>query len=140
THSALKLSNNHLSQLTSFSSLLQKLHLIIDQLKWLDLSFNQFTSIDPSLQACTGLTHLYLHANQIEKITVIEKLSTFSFSKQLKSFAIHGNPVSQHKDCKRCVLLACPKLKHFDFCGVTKGDRSTAKYTGTKDHVVLAKS
>ncbi|KAI9223163.1 hypothetical protein BC828DRAFT_376572 [Blastocladiella britannica] len=126
---AVKLSYNQLSRVDGLDQLLGRLQLPAANLRWLDLSFNQFTTVDESLALCTGLTHLYLHANAMENLSgVARALAKMPFADSLVTLTLHGNPLADHKDYKVHILRACRRLRHLDHGGVTRSDRSLARH------------
>ncbi|ORZ32458.1 hypothetical protein BCR44DRAFT_69420, partial [Catenaria anguillulae PL171] len=127
---ALKLSYNQLVRLDGFQILLSKLQVYPASLRWLDLSFNSMTGVDESLAQCPKLTHLYLHANKMESLTQVARaLGKMPWAPKLATLTLHGNPLSEHKDYKVHVLRACPRLRHLDHAGVTRGDRALVRHT-----------
>ncbi|KAJ3351010.1 Leucine-rich repeat-containing protein 51 [Allomyces javanicus] len=129
---ALKLGNNQLTKLdvTQFPALLRRVGIEPSRLKWLDLSFNRLTAIDEAIALCPNVTHLYLHANAIDNLRAVERaLTKLPCSQHLATLTMHGNPAAADKDYKTAILRACPRLRHLDFGGVSRGDRSTARYT-----------
>lgn len=118
---AIKLSNNYISSLTLL--LIPSLKKTIDTHKilWLDLSFNHITTIiDAFIAAFPNTTTLYLHANQIAKLSEIKKLSQFQ---SLKSLSMFGNPVEENKHYRNMVLHTCTHLTQFDNSPVTQSER-----------------
>ena len=88
---------------------------------WLDLSFNAIETIDPVLvHAFPNVTAIYLHANQISKLSEIKKLALFP---RLKSLSMYGNKVEEHKHYRNFVLYNIPTLTNFDKSPVTKTER-----------------
>ncbi|KAJ3368791.1 Leucine-rich repeat-containing protein 51 [Allomyces arbusculus] len=129
---ALKLGNNQLAKLdvTQFPALLRCVGIDPSRLKWLDLSFNRLTVIDEAIALCPNITHLYLHANAIDNLRAVERaLTKLPCAQHLATLTMHGNPAAADKDYKTAILRACPRLRHLDFGGVSRGDRSTARYT-----------
>lgn len=93
---------------------------------WLDLSFNQIGSVNESLVSTfPNVTTLYLHANQITKLSHIKKLSGFT---QLKSLTLYGNPVEENKHYKNYILYCFPELQQLDFCVITTSQRQKVGY------------
>ena len=91
------------------------------RLLWLDLSFNKLKNISIQLLTdCVGLTTLYLHANEISKLSQVKKLSVLT---SLKSLTLYGNPVEEHKHYKKYILYNNTHLQQFDSSTVTKVDR-----------------
>jgi Leucine-rich repeat (LRR) protein len=52
---------------------------------WLDLSFNQLTTIDEVFTQFANLKTLYLHSNKVEKVEEVAKLGSVS-SSSVRSF------------------------------------------------------
>lgn len=92
-----------------------------EDVMWLDLSFNQIGRIDESLAATfPNVTTLYLHANQITKLSHIKKLSGLT---KLKSLTLYGNPVEENKHYRNYILYCFPELQQLDFCVITSNQR-----------------
>ena len=70
-----------------------------------------------------SLNILYLHGNNIDSISEVDKLGVLV---QLRSLALHGNPVEMGAGYRHYVLSHLPQLQTLDFSGVTKADRATA--------------
>lgn len=88
---------------------------------WLDVSFNQIETLDPSIfEHFPNISALYLQANKILRLSEIRKLEKF---RRLKSIAIFGNPVEEHKHYRNYVLYYCKSLTNFDMSPVTKSER-----------------
>uniref|UniRef100_A0A8C6Q9D1 Leucine-rich repeat-containing protein 51 n=1 Tax=Nannospalax galili TaxID=1026970 RepID=A0A8C6Q9D1_NANGA len=95
-----------------------------ENLAWLDLSFNDLTSIDPVLMTFFNLSVLYLHGNSIHRLGEVNKLAVLPC---LRSLTLHGNPIEEEKGYRQYVLCNLPRVTTFDFSGVTKADRTTAE-------------
>ena len=68
---------------------------------------------------------LYLHGNNIEKISEIDKLVSLQ---NLRILTLHGNPIEDSSPNYRpYVLSRLPNLKSFDFSGVTKSDLANSR-------------
>jgi hypothetical protein len=120
---AIKLSNNNLTSLADFMDVTKKIMETPESVKWLDLSFNNFYSLD-SIQALPlDLEVLYLHGNDIGEIKEIAKLSKF---KNLRSLTLHGNPMDEVRNYRYHILALIPSLKSLDFAAVTRQDADTA--------------
>ncbi|KAJ3397385.1 Leucine-rich repeat-containing protein 51 [Lobulomyces angularis] len=91
---AIKLSNNRLSSLENLYNVLSSLLDVPEDITWMDLSFNQLTTIDEVLLKFPNLSSLNLHANSIRSITEIDKLTAL---KNLKHLTLHGNPIEMQK-------------------------------------------
>uniref|UniRef100_A0A287D2K6 Leucine-rich repeat-containing protein 51 n=1 Tax=Ictidomys tridecemlineatus TaxID=43179 RepID=A0A287D2K6_ICTTR len=95
-----------------------------ENLAWIDLSFNDLTSIDPILTTFFNLSVLYLHGNSIQSLGEVNKLAVLP---RLRSLTLHGNPIEEEKGYRQYVLCTLPRITTFDFSGVTKADRTTAE-------------
>lgn len=62
------------------------------ELRWLDLSQCKLTSIQDELTRFPKLQMLYLHANQITKLSDVKKLGRLS---GLQKLTLHGNPIAE---------------------------------------------
>nr|XP_020029600.1 leucine-rich repeat-containing protein 51 isoform X3 [Castor canadensis] len=99
-------------------------------LAWIDLSFNDLTSIDPVLTTFFNLSVLYLHGNSIQRLGEVNKLAVLP---RLRSLTLHGNPIEEEKGYspslpyRQYVLCTLPRITTFDFSGITKADRTTAE-------------
>jgi Leucine-rich repeat (LRR) protein len=91
------------------------------QIQWLDLSFNHLQRLDENIVTYfPNLTTLYLHANQLPKLSHLKKLAGLS---QLKSLTLYGNPLEENKHYRNYVLYLFPELKQLDFSVITDGQR-----------------
>ncbi|XP_039107942.1 leucine-rich repeat-containing protein 51 isoform X3 [Hyaena hyaena] len=121
---SLWLNNNVLNDLKDFSHVVSLLLEHPENLAWIDLSFNDLTSIDPVLTTFFNLSVLYLHGNSIQRLGEVNKLAVLP---RLRSLTLHGNPVEEEKGYRQYVLCTLPRITTFDFSGVTKADRTTAE-------------
>jgi len=92
-------------------------------LQWLDLSFNDISTIDQVLLNYPSLRTIYLHGNCIEEIIEIEKLAGLP---NLKTVSLHGNPIESVKGYKNYILSTLPQIQNLDFTTITKADRETS--------------
>lgn len=116
---AIRIANNEIS---SFDIIFPTITTSLDSNKilWIDLSFNFINKISSDIaKILPNLTTIYLHANKISKLTEIKKLGGLL---NLKSVALYGNPVEDHKHYRNFVLYTCPKLSQFDMSPVTKSE------------------
>lgn len=117
---AIRIANN---EITSVSILCNPLTSQLDTAKisWLDLSFNRIDKLDDLLfSTFPNVTTLYLQANQITKLAELKKLAGFP---KIRSLALYGNPVEEHKHYRNFVLFTCKHLKNFDMSPVTQSER-----------------
>jgi Leucine-rich repeat (LRR) protein len=91
------------------------------QIQWLDLSFNKLQRLDENIISYfPNLTTLYLHSNQLSKLSHLKKLSGLS---HLKSLTLYGNPLEENKHYRNYVLYLFPELQQLDFSVITAGQR-----------------
>ncbi|XP_055971966.1 leucine-rich repeat-containing protein 51 isoform X1 [Sorex fumeus] len=121
---ALWLKNNVLNDLKDFNQVVSQVIEHPENLAWIDLSFNDLTSIDPILTTFFNLSVLYLHGNSIHRLGEVNKLAVLP---RLRSLTLHGNPIEEEKGYRQYVLCTLPRITTFDFSGVTKADRVTAE-------------
>uniref|UniRef100_A0A8C9HGX8 Leucine-rich repeat-containing protein 51 n=1 Tax=Piliocolobus tephrosceles TaxID=591936 RepID=A0A8C9HGX8_9PRIM len=121
---SLWLNNNVLNDLRDFNQVASQLLEHPENLAWIDLSFNDLTSIDPVLTTFFNLSVLYLHGNSIQHLGEVNKLAVLP---RLRSLTLHGNPMEEEKGYRQYVLCTLPHITTFDFSGVTKADRTTAE-------------
>ncbi|XP_061003626.1 uncharacterized protein LOC133059899 [Dama dama] len=121
---SLRLNNNVLTDLRDFNHAVSQLLEHPENLAWIDLSFNDLTSIDPVLTTFFNLSVLYLHGNSIQRLGEVNKLAVLP---RLRSLTLHGNPIEEEKGYRQYVLCTLPHITTFDFSGVTKADRTTAE-------------
>ena len=92
---AIRLSNNKFTYILDILTVLSKYVNKLEQIIWLDLSFNEIQSIPKELLIkCPNLTTLYLQVNNITKLSNIKLLSQLP---ALKTFAMFGNPIEENK-------------------------------------------
>ncbi|XP_021021887.1 leucine-rich repeat-containing protein 51 [Mus caroli] len=121
---SLWLNNNVLNDLKDFNQVVSQLLQHPENLAWIDLSFNDLTTIDPVLTTFFNLSVLYLHGNGIHRLGEVNKLAVLP---RLRSLTLHGNPIEEEKGYRQYVLCNLPRITTFDFSGVTRADRSTAE-------------
>jgi len=80
------------------------------ELRWLDLSQCKLTNIQDELTRFPKLQMLYLHANQITKLSDVKKLGKLS---GLQKLTLHGNPIAAQPhykyalpSCVQCTFWA----------------------------------
>ncbi|KAL0481241.1 developmentally-regulated LLR repeat protein [Acrasis kona] len=120
---AIKLSNNNLFDLDSLMEVAKKIMDDSSLIKWLDLSYNNFASLQSVEALPLDLEVLYLHGNNISEVKEITRLSKF---KNLRSLTLHGNPLDEVRNYRYHILALLPSLKILDFAAVTKKDVDTA--------------
>jgi Leucine-rich repeat (LRR) protein len=123
---ALRLNNNKIAGWLNFLSTLRSMApLDFSKLEWLDLSFNQLQSIEPSIGRLKGLSKLHLHANQIRDIRDVQKLVDLP---RLKDLTLHGNPIEERGRGKyrNYIIAQLPNLRSLDFTSLTERDKGIA--------------
>ncbi|CAH1777894.1 unnamed protein product [Owenia fusiformis] len=119
----LKLNNNLLQDLGGLTDQVEKLVEDPSEISWIDLSFNELTTIDQALCKYPKLRILYLHGNGISNIREVEKLAKIP---TLRKLSLHGNPIENTPGYRNFILTHLTGLQEFDFSAVTKADRATA--------------
>jgi len=122
-----RLANNRLENLDGLSEFLKQVLDDTLELRWLDLSNNKLTKVDPVLLNYPNLSCLYLQGNQINTLREIDKLSGLT---NLSKITIQGNPVQSKKNYRTRVTAVLPKLRSLDVIAVTKEDRVRANIYG----------
>jgi hypothetical protein len=118
---AIRIANNMISNVSILVNPFQTLF-DTSKIMWLDISFNHIEDINPIIfELFPNVTALYLQSNQIKKLSEIRKLENFRF---LKSLAIYGNPIEEHKHYRNYILFYCKLLTNFDMSPVTKSERT----------------
>ncbi|KAG2381716.1 hypothetical protein C9374_006100 [Naegleria lovaniensis] len=119
-----KLCNNNISDLHGLFDALTTILETPQELQWIDLSYNNISSLEGLETLPETLTSLYLHANQITSLNEIAVLQKF---KNLKYLTLFGNPIEEIRNYRYCILSIFPSLKSFDRVTVTERDRQTAE-------------
>ncbi|KAM9204313.1 leucine-rich repeat-containing protein 51 [Mergus octosetaceus] len=119
----LRLAYEGLGELWGLPPTLQRLLAAPTQLRWLDLSFNRLTAIDPVLGTMEGLQSLSLHGNAVSRLDEVDKLRAL---RRLRRLTLHGNPMEEEQGYRRYVLALLPWLRRLDFSAVTRQERSEA--------------
>jgi hypothetical protein len=123
---ALRLNNNKIAGWLNFLATLRSMApLDFARLEWLDLSFNQLQSIEPSVGRLKGLSKLHLHANQIRDIRDVQKLVDLP---RLRDLTLHGNPIEERGRGKyrNYIIAQLPNLRSLDFTSLTDRDKGIA--------------
>ena len=102
-------------------------------LRWLDLSYNYLTSIEPEILEFRNLKTLYLHGNWISHMKEVVKLSELD---ELRCLTLHGNPIEQIPGYRMYVIGFLLKthqtLKKFDTVLITKKERDSVIVWNTR--------
>ena len=121
---AVRLNFNSLDSWVGINDTISNLLTNPSALGWLDLSFNQLTTLDRAVLIYPNLSLLYLHGNDISDLK--QTIDVLGELQKLRSLTLHGNPIETQFGYRPSVLGRCPHLKNFDFSGVTKSDLATA--------------
>ena len=133
---AVRLNYNSLDSWVGINDTISNLLINPSILGWLDLSFNQLTTVDRAVLSYPNLSLLYLHGNDISDLK--QTIDVLGELQKLRSLTLHGNPIENQFGYRPSILGRCPHLKNFDFSSVTKSDLATAEtwkvlYKGKKD-------
>ena len=122
---AVRLNNNKIASWVNFIGSLKTM-VDIAQIQWLDLSFNQLQTIEPSIGRLRGLRKLHLHANKITDITDVQKLQELE---NLKDLTLHGNPIEDRgrQKYRNYIISLLPQLHSLDFTPLTSRDKAIAQ-------------
>lgn len=121
---AVRLNNNSISTLAGLDQVLEQ---IVDdpmRLRWLDLSWNHFTTIEPMLFKCPDISVLYQHRNRIDRLAEIKK---FAELKNLRKLILHSNTIGQDPYYRIHVPQSCKLLRSLDVSGATQRSREYAE-------------
>ncbi|XP_029044955.1 leucine-rich repeat-containing protein 51-like [Osmia bicornis bicornis] len=124
---SLWLSNNLLISMEGFENLVRKLLDEPAHLSWLDLSYNEISSIGDDIVHFPNLKIFYLHGNNISDINDVVKLKGLH---NLKSLTLHGNPIQHLLDYRGYIVHILPQLTTIDFSPVLSDERKKAAPVG----------
>ena len=121
----IRLCYNQIPELSlHWSSILDKVtHNALQNIRWIDLSCNQLTSVEP-LVSMENLLVLYLHGNKIKSPREVRALQSLP---KLKKLTLYANPIADIKGYRLLVLSILPNLKMVDFGIATKREITLAK-------------
>ena len=103
-----------------------------EDIAWLDLSFNDITSISDDILEFPALKMIYLHGNKIRRFADIQKLQHLP---NLYSLTLHGNPIENYPNYRSSIICMFPQLKSLDFAKVTEAEKDKAKL-----HIIVSNS
>lgn len=121
---AVKLNNNHIESVQDLPAALTCVmdHPLLN-LKWIDLSFNRLTTIEPALLEFQQLKALYLHGNLIQHCSSMERLRGLP---NLISLTSNGNPIESRHFYRNYILGCLPDLKSLDHSTITEDEKARA--------------
>lgn len=122
---AVNLSNNFIESLTDLPVALDfVMDNPLQNLQWIDVSFNQLRRIDPTLLQFQQLKALYLHSNQIKSLPSVEMLRKLP---QLISLTANGNPIESSPVYRVYVVGALENLRTLDHSTITMDEKRGGK-------------
>jgi len=131
-----KLNNNMLETLQGLSRALEfAVSNPLQNIQWLDLSWNQLTAIEPELLQFQNLKALYLHGNCIKSMPSCERLRKLP---KLLSLTLNGNPIEASKVYRMYVIGALQNLRSLDHSTITEDEMRNA-CTWFKGHMIRLK-
>uniref|UniRef100_A0A7S3CV39 Leucine-rich repeat-containing protein 51 n=1 Tax=Palpitomonas bilix TaxID=652834 RepID=A0A7S3CV39_9EUKA len=71
---SVRINNNSLTTVATLPFVLNSILFKPDLVGWIDLSFNQLTTIEEAVLSMKNLSVLYLHANNMKKLNEVDKL------------------------------------------------------------------
>ncbi len=95
-----------------------------EDIAWLDLSFNDITSVSDDILEFPALKMIYLHGNKIRRFADVQKLQQLP---NLYSLTLHGNPIENYPNYRSSIICMFPQLKSLDFAKVTEAEKDKAK-------------
>ena len=121
----IRLCYNQIPELSlQWSSILDKVtHNALQNVRWIDLSCNQLSSVEP-LTSMENLLVLYLHGNKFKSPREVRALQSLP---KLKKLTLYANPIADMKGYRLFVLAILPNLKMVDFGIATKRELNLAR-------------
>ncbi len=120
-----RLNNNRLESLEGLEAFLDAVLDDPSELRWLDLSHNRLTTIDPVLLKYPKLTCLYLHGNRIERLLEVRKLAGLD---ALGKLTLNANLAEASKDYRAFVVAYLKRLRSLDTIAITPDDRKRVEF------------
>lgn len=124
-YSAVRLDNNELRTVAGLPDILREVVEDVEQVSWLDLSFNRLQTITGHLDGLPNLQMLYLHGNDIKDWRDVRYLRKFP---KLKTLTLHGTPLSEKSNFRAIVLSQLPHLRKLDSVTVTPRERDEVEH------------
>ena len=126
---SVKCNNNSFSDWNGFTEAIDSCLSEPGVMDFVDLSFNQLTTVDEQLARYKDLACVYLHGNKIAKLKDLKFLKALP---NLRKLTLHGNPVENVKTYRMTLINALPNLKQLDFTPITSNDRDLAETVGKR--------
>ncbi|CAD8081435.1 unnamed protein product [Paramecium sonneborni] len=120
---SLILCQNKLTSLSGFYQVMQTVMPNVELLRWIDLSYNQLTTLDYNFKELPHLQSLYLNFNLIKDINELKQLSHLQ---ELRSLKIYGNQIEQIINFRLYIIDVLPQLKRIDSVLISKKERDNS--------------
>jgi len=136
---AVKLNNNSIETVTDLPPALEfVMDNPIQNLQWIDLSFNQLRSIEPALLQFQQMKALYLHGNHIKSLPSTERLRKLP---KLISLTLNGNPIECCPSYRMYVIGALHTLRTLDHSTITEDEigRASAWFEAHRKRMKIRK-
>ena len=98
-------------------------------LQWLDISHNYLQHLDYDFSHYPHLRTVYLHCNFLYDFNDLAKLKD---RENLKTFTIHGNPISDVSNFRSYVISILPQIRKLDSVLVSNKERDNAIFLRTQ--------
>lgn len=121
---AVRLNNNTISDLSNLQQIMSRILVNWSWIAWIDLSFNDISTLDVCFKEFPELRILYLHGNSIETVNQVDKLKQV---RHLHTLTLHGNPVEMTENYRYHIISKLPELKSLDFSTVTKQEKNLSR-------------
>lgn len=122
---SVKLNNNMLETLQGLPRALEvAVTNPLENIHWLDLSFNQISTIEPELLQFQNLKALYLHGNCVKSLPSVERLRKLP---RLLSLTLNGNPIEASKVYRMYAIGALQHLRSLDHSTITEDELRNAQ-------------
>lgn len=95
-----------------------------EDIAWLDLSFNDITTVSEDILEFPALKMIYLHGNKIRKFSDLNILQQLP---NMYSLTLHGNPLENVPNYRSSVICMFPQLRSLDFAKVTEDEKDSAR-------------
>lgn len=120
---------NKIRELKNFEPIISFVMPNHKELQWLDLSHNYLQKLDYDFADFKQLRTLYLHCNFLYDLNDFAQLSKHE---NLKTFMIHGNPLTEIPNFRSYLISMLPNLKKIDSVLVSKKEVDNAAFLRTQ--------
>jgi Leucine-rich repeat (LRR) protein len=122
---SLMLGYNKIRELTGLNTVLDGIMDNARHLQWIDISHNYLVTLDYSFEDFPHLKTLYLHCNFVADLAQLDKLKHLE---ELKTFTIHGNPLTSVPNFRILTISILTQLKKLDSVLISKKERDNAVF------------